>query len=120
MQVPRRRGDRRNRNLPRAAQGDIRATSFPSCAAAALRNKGVQPLLDAVVRYLPSPVDVPPVEAINPDTGETIAPRPTRSAVFGVVFKIMTDPFIGRLAFVRVYSGKLSPVARSTTPTADA
>jgi elongation factor G len=85
----------------------------PVMAGSALRNKGVQPLLDAVVRYLPSPVDVPPIQGIDPSTGETL-PRPADpDAPFSaLVFKIMTDPFIGRLAFVRVYSGQL--VAGST------
>ncbi|HMN31272.1 MAG TPA: elongation factor G, partial [Caldilineaceae bacterium] len=71
-------------------------------------NKGVQPLLDAVVRYLPSPKDIPPVEGTDPDTGEVLVRHPDPSEPFSaLVFKIMTDPFIGRLAYVRVYSGPL-------------
>ena len=74
-----------------------------------LRNKGVQPLLDAVVRYLPSPLDVPPVEGVNPDTGAAEVRHSSDSEPFaGLVFKIVTDPFVGRLAYVRVYSGKLN------------
>lgn len=81
----------------------------PVLCGSALRNKGVQPMLNAVIRYLPSPVDVEDVHGIDPDTGE-VATRPSDSnaPVSALVFKIMTDPFIGRLAFVRVYSGKLT------------
>ena len=81
----------------------------PVLCGSSLRNKGVQPLLDAVVRYLPSPLDVPPVEGLDPDTGATIVRHSDDSEPFaGLVFKIVTDPFVGRLAYVRVYSGKLS------------
>ncbi len=81
---------------------------IPILCGTALRNKGVQPLLDAAVRYLPSPLDIRPVEGIDPDTGETISRPPDEKAPFtGLVFKIVTDPFVGRLAYVRVYSGKL-------------
>src|SRR5437764_405294 len=72
----------------------------------AFKNKGVQPLLDAVVDYLPSPVDIPPVKGINPDD-ELLIERPASDAApfSALVFKIMTDPFVGQLAFFRVYSG---------------
>ncbi len=80
----------------------------PVMAGSSLRNKGVQPLLDAVVRYLPSPLDVPPVTGINPVTEEPVERRPDNEEPFAaLVFKIVTDPFVGRLAYVRVYSGKL-------------
>ncbi|MBX3012941.1 MAG: elongation factor G [Caldilineaceae bacterium] len=80
----------------------------PVLCGTALRNKGVQPLLDAVVRYLPSPLDVPPVEGIDPDTEAPLQRKPSVDEPFSaLVFKIMTDPFIGRLAYVRVYSGSL-------------
>lgn len=81
----------------------------PVLCGTALRNKGVQPLLDAVVRYLPSPIDVPPVQGIDPDDAEIALERkPSINEPFSaLVFKIMTDPFIGRLAYVRVYSGRL-------------
>jgi len=81
----------------------------PILAGAALRNKGVQPMLDAVVRYLPSPLDVLPVQGTNPaDSSETMSRRPDAKEPFSaLVFKIMTDPFIGRLAYARVYSGRL-------------
>ncbi|MEO7836897.1 MAG: elongation factor G, partial [Acidimicrobiales bacterium] len=73
----------------------------------ALRNKGVQPLLDAVLAYLPSPLDVPPVKAMHPVTEELVERRPDSTEPFtALVFKIMTDPFVGRLAFIRVYSGQ--------------
>ena len=81
----------------------------PIMAGTALRNKGVQPLLDAIVRFLPSPLDVPPVKGIDPHTGETIERKPDVNEPFSaLVFKIVTDPFVGRLAYARVYSGKLS------------
>ena len=80
----------------------------PVMAGSSLRNKGVQPLLDAVVRYLPSPLDVPPVIGINPVTEEPVERKPDNEEPFAaLVFKIVTDPFVGRLAYVRVYSGKL-------------
>jgi elongation factor G len=81
----------------------------PVLCGSSLRNKGVQPLLDAVVAYLPSPVDIPPVRGLDPDTGEELERPSDEDAPFSaLVFKIMTDPFIGRLAFARVYSGKLA------------
>jgi len=80
----------------------------PVMAGSSLRNKGVQPLLDAVVRYLPSPLDVPPVTGIDPVTEESVERKPDNEEPFAaLVFKIVTDPFVGRLAYVRVYSGKL-------------
>ncbi|MEZ4737600.1 MAG: elongation factor G, partial [Caldilineaceae bacterium] len=80
----------------------------PVLCGTALRNKGVQPLLDAVVRYLPSPLDVPPVQGVDPDDNEPLARKPSIQEPFSaLVFKIMTDPYIGRLAYARVYSGRL-------------
>ncbi len=78
----------------------------PVLCGAAFRNKGVQPLLDAVIDYLPSPLDVPPIRGTDPDTGED-AVRPTSDdAPFSALgFKIMADPFVGSLTFFRVYSG---------------
>ncbi|HET8773463.1 MAG TPA: elongation factor G [Thermoanaerobaculia bacterium] len=80
----------------------------PVLCGTAFKNKGVQPLLDAVVDYLPSPVDIPPVKGINPDD-ESFMERPADDdAPFSaLVFKIMTDPFVGQLAFFRVYSGRV-------------
>ena len=76
----------------------------------AFKNKGVQNLLDAVVDYLPSPLDIPPVQGMMLDNPEMTEERPaTDDAPFSaLVFKIMTDPFVGQLAFIRVYSGKLN------------
>ncbi len=82
---------------------------FPVLAGSSFKNKGVQTLLDAVVEYLPSPLDVPPIEGSNPDNMEEKKPRPAEdSAPFAALgFKIMTDPFVGQLIFIRVYSGVL-------------
>ncbi|PYQ11715.1 MAG: elongation factor G [Acidobacteria bacterium] len=81
---------------------------FPVLCGSAFKNKGVQPLLDAVVDYLPSPLDVPPTVANDPATGELVTREPRDDAPFAaLVFKIMTDPFVGQLAFFRVYSGNL-------------
>jgi elongation factor G len=78
----------------------------PVMCGSAFKNKGVQPLLDAVVDYLPSPVDIPPVKGINPDDESFIDRPASDEAPFSaLVFKIMTDPFVGQLAFFRVYSG---------------
>jgi elongation factor G len=81
----------------------------PVLCGAALRNKGIQPLLDAIVLYLPSPLDVPPVEGTHPKSGETLVRRADEDEPFSALaFKIMSDPFVGKLAFFRVYSGKLA------------
>jgi elongation factor G len=80
----------------------------PMMCGSSFKNKGVQTALDAVCRYLPSPVDIDAVEGINPDNGETVTRKPEASEPFAALaFKIMTDPFVGRLAFFRVYSGHL-------------
>ncbi|MGH9431835.1 MAG: elongation factor G [Terriglobia bacterium] len=80
----------------------------PVLCGAAFKNKGVQPLLDAVVDYLPSPLDVPAIEGVIPDTEEMTVREAKDDAPFsGLIFKIMTDPFVGQLAFLRVYSGML-------------
>ena len=80
----------------------------PMLCGSSFHNKGVQHLLDAVMAYLPSPLDVPAIEGINPKTEENEVRKADESEPFcGLAFKIATDPFVGRLAFVRVYSGKL-------------
>jgi elongation factor G len=80
----------------------------PMMCGSSFKNKGVQTALDAVCRYLPSPVDIDAVEGVNPDSGETITRKPDAKEPFAALaFKIMTDPFVGRLAFFRVYSGHL-------------
>ncbi len=81
---------------------------FPVLCGSAFKNKGVQLLLDAVVAYLPSPLDVPPIEGLLPN-GETAVRKSSDSEPFGALaFKIMTDPYVGKLSFFRVYSGTLS------------
>ncbi len=83
--------------------------AFPVFCGSSLRNKGVQPVLDAVIDYLPSPGDIPPVAGTNPKTEEPVLRPPEDDApLSALVFKIVTDPYVGRLAYVRVYSGKLS------------
>jgi len=81
---------------------------FPVICGTAFKNKGVQPLLDSVVDFLPSPLDIPPVKGTNPDNNQTIERKADDKEPFSALsFKIMTDPFVGQLAFVRVYSGQL-------------
>ncbi len=81
----------------------------PVLCGTALKNKGVQLLLDAVCDYLPSPIDIPAIKGMNPKTGEYEERIPSDDAPFcGLAFKIMTDPYVGKLTYVRVYSGKLT------------
>ncbi|MBA7480919.1 MAG: elongation factor G [Dehalococcoidia bacterium] len=85
----------------------------PVICGSALRNKGIQPMLDAIVSYLPSPVDVPPVVGIDPRNGKELQRSPTDSDHFSALsFKIVSDPFIGRLVYFRVYSGKVEAGAQ--------
>ncbi len=87
----------------------ISRTATPVLCGAAFKNKGVQPLLDAVVDYLPSPRDIPPMEGIVPKGGAVQERVASDSEPFaGLVFKLRTDPFVGQLAFTRIYSGRLS------------
>jgi elongation factor G len=75
----------------------------------AFHNKGIQRLLDGVIDFLPSPLDIPPMTGVDPDSGETVTREPDDDGpLSGLVFKIMTDPFVGQLAFVRLYSGHLA------------
>ncbi|WP_315002526.1 elongation factor G [uncultured Selenomonas sp.] len=81
----------------------------PVTCGTSYRNKGVQPLLDAIVDYMPAPTDIPPIAGVNPETGEEDHRPASDSAPFSALaFKIMTDPFVGKLAFFRVYSGTLN------------
>ncbi len=90
----------------RAATLDISVT--PVLAGSAFKNKGIQPLLDAVVDYLPSPLDVPPVHGIDPRTEHELSRRPAVDEPFSaLVFKVMSDPYVGKLTYFRVYSGQL-------------
>ncbi|MDR2610387.1 MAG: elongation factor G [Clostridiales Family XIII bacterium] len=86
----------------------IRGDLYPVFCGSAYKNKGIQMLLDAVLDYLPSPVDIPPITGINPKSGETKERPADDSGPFAALaFKIMADPFVGKLAFFRVYSGTL-------------
>ena len=88
--------------------GTISRKIFPVICGASFKNKGVQPMLDAVVDYLPSPLDVPPIRGLNPDTHEVEAREASETAPFSALaFKIMNDAYVGQLVFVRVYSGTL-------------
>ncbi|MCY0881797.1 MAG: elongation factor G, partial [Firmicutes bacterium] len=90
-------------------KGTVSSQFVPVLCGSSYRNKGVQPLLDAVVAFLPSPLDVGAIKGHNPVTGEEEEREPSDDAPFsGLAFKIMTDPFVGKLAFFRVYSGQLS------------
>ena len=90
-------------------KGTIAKTFTPVLCGSSYKNKGVQMLLDAMVEYLPSPLDIPPIKGINPDTGEEEERPADENAPFaGLAFKIMTDPYVGGLTFFRVYSGKLT------------
>ncbi|MFL5591509.1 MAG: elongation factor G [Ktedonobacteraceae bacterium] len=81
----------------------------PVLCGTALKNKGVQAMLDSVIAYLPSPLDIPPPTGINPDTDEPVTREVSDTAPFSaLVFKIVSDPFVGRLSYMRVYSGTLS------------
>jgi|OM-RGC.v1.000585325 elongation factor G len=87
-------------------KGTIELKFFPMLCGSAFKNKGVQPLLDAIVDYLPSPLDIPPIKGINPKTGEEEERPASYDAPFAALaFKILTDPYVGQLTFVRVYSG---------------
>ena len=80
----------------------------PVILGSAFKNKGVQPLLDAVVDYLPSPLDVPPMQGLDPKSGDAITREPSVEAPFSALaFKVMSDPFVGKLTYFRVYSGKI-------------
>ena len=89
-------------------KGTIAMQIVPACCGSSFKNKGVQFLLDAVMRYLPSPLDKGAVSGTNPRSGEEITRKPSADEPFcALVFKIATDPFVGRLAFLRAYSGRL-------------
>ena len=89
-------------------KGTIAMQIVPACCGSSFKNKGVQFLLDAVMRYLPSPLDVGQTKATNVASGQDVLLPPASTAPFcGLVFKIATDPFVGRLAYIRAYSGKL-------------
>jgi elongation factor G len=92
----------------------------PVICGSAFKNKGVQPLLDAVVDYLPSPIDVPPIQGLDPRKAEptpTERPASDDAPFAALAFKIMTDPFVGQLTFIRVYSGVLTSGASAYNAT---
>ena len=87
-------------------KGTISNHMVPVTCGTSYKNKGVQKLLDAIVDYMPSPVDIPPIQGVNPDTEEEDERPASDEAPFSALaFKIATDPFVGRLSFIRVYSG---------------
>ena len=93
----------------------------PAFCGSAMRNKGIQVLLDAVIDYLPSPADIPPVSGADPDHAEEVIELPAEdnAPLSALVFKIVTDPYVGRLAYFRVYSGTLSQGSMVTNSTKD-
>ena len=89
-------------------RGTLESTIVPVLCGSSFKNKGVQALMDAVVDYLPSPLDIGPVTGMHPDTGEQLTRLPEDSEPFtALAFKIMSDPYVGRLTYIRVYSGRL-------------
>jgi elongation factor G len=94
-------------------RGTIEGQLVPVLCGSSLRNKGVQPLLDAIVDFLPSPLDVPPMTGVHPKTGdEQVCPPEPGAPLAALVFKVQTDPYMGRLAYFRVYSGVVKAGAR--------
>lgn len=90
-------------------KGTINVEFFPVLCGSAFKNKGVQLMLDAVIDYLPSPVDIPPIKGVNPETEEEVTrPSSDDEPFAALAFKVMTDPYVGKLTFFRVYSGTLS------------
>jgi elongation factor G len=89
-------------------KGTLNQSFVPVCCGSAFKNKGVQPLLDAVVDYMPSPLDIPDVQGLKVDSDEKDSRPPTDDAPFSALaFKVMNDPFVGSLTFIRIYSGTL-------------
>jgi elongation factor G len=99
------------RRALRAATLDITVT--PVLLGSAFKNKGVQPLLDAVIDYLPSPLDVPPIHGLDPRTEHELSRRPALDEPFSALaFKVMSDPYVGKLTYIRVYSGQVKAGGR--------
>ena len=99
-------------------QATIRGELVPVLCGSALKNKGVQPLLDAIVDYLPSPLDVPPMVGIDPKTETPVeCPSDPKAPFAALAFKIVTDPYVGRLAYLRVYSGTINSGANTYNAT---
>jgi elongation factor G len=101
-------------------KGTLAMDFVPIVCGSAFKNKGVQPLLDAVVDYLPSPLDIPPVDGVKPGTEEADTRAASDEAPFSALaFKIMNDPFVGTLTFARIYSGKLETASQVTNSVKD-
>ncbi len=101
-------------------KGTCSFSFVPVLCGAAFKNKGVQPLLDAVVDYLPSPLDIPALEGIKPGSDEKVArPADDKAPFSGLAFKIMDDPFVGSLTFVRIYSGSITSGTGALNSTKD-
>ncbi len=83
-------------------------TAIPVCCGSAYRNKGVQKLLDAILEYMPAPTDIPPIDGVDMDGNEIVRHSSDEEPFSALVFKIMTDPFVGKLAYFRVYSGTMN------------
>jgi elongation factor G len=96
----------------------LKNKGVPVLCGSALKNMGIQPLLDAIVDYLPSPLEVPPVEGVDNKTGEKVTRESSDDAPFAALaFKVVTDPFVGRLVYFRVYSGKVRVGSQIYNPT---
>jgi len=99
-------------------QATLDSRLVPVLCGSALRNKGIQPILDAVIHYLPSPLDVPPIEGLNPESGEKeTRPVEEQGPFSALAFKIVSDPYVGRSVYVRVYSGTLTTRSRMLNST---
>ncbi|MBI2944713.1 MAG: elongation factor G [Candidatus Wallbacteria bacterium] len=98
-----------DQTIPAIRKATIEGKVVPVLACAALRNIGVQPVLDAVTDYLPSPMDVPAIPGVVPGSTDTLSRAPSPQEPFsGLAFKIQTDPFVGKLTYIRIYSGTLA------------
>ncbi|MFA5261395.1 MAG: elongation factor G, partial [Candidatus Omnitrophota bacterium] len=94
--------------IPAIRRGVVKNAFFPALVGTALRNRGVQKVLDAIVDYLPSPLDVPPVAGTQPKTGEPIERHPSvKEPLSALIFKIASDPYVGKLFYTRIYSGMI-------------
>ena len=93
--------------------------AIPVCCGTAYRNKGVQKLLDAIIEFMPSPLDIPPIKGVDLDGNETVRHSSDEEPFSALVFKIMTDPFVGKLAYFRVYSGVMNSGSYGLNATKD-
>ena len=89
-------------------KGTCECTAVPVCCGSAYKNKGVQKLLDAIVEYMPSPLDIPPIKGVDLEGNEIVRHSSDEEPFSALAFKIMTDPFVGKLAYFRVYSGTMN------------